>query len=136
MIKIIIVKGKTPEERANKIEEVQNLNPNIICKGSIYYKSNKEFYADIYLQKGETKINNPPLQDKEKVAGSTTPAKSPLKEFIPSKEDIERWANIKPSVSQLFALRKLGYDGKKPETMLEAYKIRKEYEDSQKEFKK
>ncbi len=65
-IKIIQVKGKTPEERKELIEKVQNLNENITCKGSVYFEEFKQqgypledkviYGADIYFLEGQTPI--------------------------------------------------------------------------------
>jgi hypothetical protein len=78
-IKIITIKGKSPEDRARKIEEAQNLNENIVCKGSIYYESNSLLCADIFFVQGETEI-------KESLIKEETTEKIKPKKLISEKQ--------------------------------------------------
>ena len=119
-IKIITIRGLSPEDRAKQIEEINNLNENIICKGSIYYEleerrpevSNltlksvyhaRTYCADVIFVQGETEIKLPKSEPVEEVTRKpepktteTTTSKAPFNSnFKPTEEQLERWKKIK-----------------------------------------
>jgi len=87
-IKIITVKGNSPEERANLIEDAQNLNETIICKGSVYYEYQNLCYADIFFIQGDTEIKKINSQGTEKTGEKkeVSPDTSNLKKLISDKQ--------------------------------------------------
>ena len=81
-IKIFTVFGKTPADRAEKIEKVQN-STYAQCKGSIYYEFNNFLYADIFfIDNGTPSSGNTNLEKKE---------------FKVSEETLKRWKKIRPT---------------------------------------
>lgn len=115
-IKIITIKAKSPEERAKKIEGLQNINSTIQCKGSIYYEVseltevigdkksgfipiNEMYYcADIIFVQGDT-----PIKDFEKLPIKEVDDKKTV--FKPSQEQLKRWKNIKPTTKTIKLLK-------------------------------
>ena len=132
-IKIIQVKGKTPEERKNLIEQTQNLNDLIQCRGSTYFEYNNLFYADIYFILGQTPIKEVTQENKVAEVYSNSPSfktgqtgspDSKSKPFKPTEEMLERWKTIKPTFKTKGLLMKKGYSNeeiKQIKTMYDAH---------------
>lgn len=131
-IKIITVEGKTTKERARLIEETQNINENIVCKGPVYYEdegdySPRVYCADIYFIKGDTEIKELSqeniIREEKEVSPDTSSSK---KQFKIDEATLERWKKIKPTKGTKDLLKKKGYSDeelKYIKTQYDAHKI-------------
>lgn len=111
MIKVLVVKANTPEERAKKIEEVENLNNSLICKGTQLFEYKNTLYAYVYCNEDLTKVIYP---EENQLEGEKKPER---KELHIKKETLEKWKSEKPTEKQIEAIKKLGIQDNIIETL-------------------
>jgi len=115
MIKVIPLKADNPIELARQIEELQNNNNKVICKGSQVFEFEKCLHSFVYFTEGDTKIKIP--ENKKEVT---------KKPFKIKKETIEKWKTEKATESQKKLLEKLGVKNTDKITKYEAYIVIKQ----------
>jgi hypothetical protein len=137
-IKIIQVKGRTPEERKNLVEETQNINHLVQSRGSIYFDDGANFYADIFFIQGETPIKelntlqseskgviNPTRNetvnhdDQKSVTGNTK--SDVVSNFTPTEEQLERWKHSRITKKTYGLLLAKGYSKEDIKNMKSQY---------------